>query len=75
MMTSASVSSVMKVSCRLDLGLRICLNRLTAAGYLEYLHRRIRKCRLVDILLCRHGDNVVGRDEAVVAGLKEDRLR
>lgn len=65
----------MKVSCRLDLGLRICLNRLTAAGYLACLRRRIRRCRLEDILLCRHGGNVADRGEAVVAGLREDRLR
>lgn len=75
MTTCASVSWVMKVSYRLDLRLRICLNRLTAAGYLACLHQRIRMCRLGDILLCRHGDNVAGRGEAVVAGLREDRLR
>lgn len=75
MMTSAWVSWVMKVSCRLDLGLRICLNRLTAAEYLVCLRRRIRRYRLGGILLCRHGDNAADRGEAVVAGLREDRLR
>lgn len=75
MMTSVSVSWVMKVSYHSGLELRICLNRSTAAGCLVCLRRRIRKYRLGDILLCRHGDNAASTGEAVVAGLREDRLR